>query len=57
MNLQNCMQAVSSHTLFDQEEAESIIATLAFLGEQSRFWQRTKLSLSWGKILSKFSIF
>jgi 8-oxo-dGTP pyrophosphatase MutT (NUDIX family) len=40
MNPQNCMQAVSSHTPFDQEEAESVTATLAFLGEQSRFWQR-----------------
>lgn len=40
MNLQNCMQSISSQTPFDQEEAESIIATLAFLGEQSRFWQR-----------------
>lgn len=40
MNLQNCMQAISSHTPFDQEEAESIIAMLAFLGEQSSFWQR-----------------
>jgi 8-oxo-dGTP pyrophosphatase MutT (NUDIX family) len=40
MNPQNCMQAISSHTPFDQEEAESIIATLAFLEGQSCFWQR-----------------
>ena len=40
MNQQNCIQALSSHTPFDQEEAESIAATLAFLTEQSRFWQR-----------------
>lgn len=37
---QNCAQAIASHTPFDLAEAESIAASLAFLREQSRFWQR-----------------
>jgi 8-oxo-dGTP pyrophosphatase MutT (NUDIX family) len=37
---QNCIQEIASHTPFGLAEAESIAATLAFLGEQSRYWQR-----------------
>lgn len=40
MTLQNCAQAIASHPPFDPAEAGSIAATLAFLGEQERFWQR-----------------
>jgi 8-oxo-dGTP pyrophosphatase MutT (NUDIX family) len=40
INPQNCAQEIASHTSFDPAEAESIAATLAFLGEQSRCWQR-----------------
>lgn len=37
---QNCIQEIASHTPLNPAEAESIAATLAFLGEQSRCWQR-----------------
>ena len=37
---QNCAQAIASHTSFDPTEAESITATLAFLEEHHRCWQR-----------------
>ena len=40
MTPQSCKQAIASHTAFDPAEAESITATLAFLAEQDRFWQR-----------------
>lgn len=37
---QSCAQAIASHTPIDPAEAESIIATLAFLKEHDRCWQR-----------------
>ncbi|MBW4482987.1 MAG: NUDIX hydrolase [Tildeniella torsiva UHER 1998/13D] len=37
---QNCAQAIASHTPIDPAEAESIVATLAFLDEHDRCWQR-----------------
>lgn len=37
---QICAQAIASHTPFDPAEAESIAASMAFLREQSRCWQR-----------------
>lgn len=37
---QSCAQAIASHTPFDPAEAKSIAATLAFLEEQDRCWQR-----------------
>jgi 8-oxo-dGTP pyrophosphatase MutT (NUDIX family) len=37
---QNCSQEIAAHTPFNPAEAESIAATLAFLGEQSHCWQR-----------------
>lgn len=40
MDLQNCLKTISSHIPFDSAEAESITATLAFLGEHDRCWQR-----------------
>jgi 8-oxo-dGTP pyrophosphatase MutT (NUDIX family) len=40
IDLHNCAQAIASHTPFAPAEAESIAATLAFLREQSRCWQR-----------------
>ncbi len=40
MNSQDCAQAIASHTPFNPAEAESIAATLAFLEEHDRFWQR-----------------
>ena len=36
----SCVQAIAGHSPFDPAEATSIAATLAFLEEQSRFWQR-----------------
>ncbi|WOD37136.1 NUDIX hydrolase [Nodosilinea sp. E11] len=40
MTPQTCIQAIASHTPFNPAEAESIAATLAFLEQQSRYWQR-----------------
>ncbi len=40
MNPQICAQAIASHTPFNQSEAESIAATLAFLADHPRCWQR-----------------
>jgi 8-oxo-dGTP pyrophosphatase MutT (NUDIX family) len=40
IDLQSCTQAIASHTPFGPAEAESIAATLAFLGEHDRCWQR-----------------
>ena len=40
LNPQNCTQEINSYIPFNPAEAESITATLAFLGEQSRCWQR-----------------
>ncbi len=40
MNVQFCLDAVLSHPPFDQEEAASKTATLAFLRTHDRFWQR-----------------
>ncbi|MBD1914264.1 MULTISPECIES: NUDIX hydrolase [Cyanophyceae] len=37
---QICAQAIASHTPFDPSEAQAIVATLAFLEEHDRFWQR-----------------
>jgi len=37
---QSCAQAIAGHSPFDPAEAASIAATLAFLEEQSRCWQR-----------------
>jgi len=41
---QDCTQEIASHTPFNLAESESIAATLAFLGEQSRCWQRDNYS-------------
>jgi 8-oxo-dGTP pyrophosphatase MutT (NUDIX family) len=40
MNRQNCIKTISAHTPFNEQEAGSITATLAFLDGQTRFWQR-----------------
>jgi 8-oxo-dGTP pyrophosphatase MutT (NUDIX family) len=40
IKLQSCAQAIASHAPFDPAEAASIAATLAFLEEHSRCWQR-----------------
>jgi 8-oxo-dGTP pyrophosphatase MutT (NUDIX family) len=40
MDLQNCIKTISAHTPFNEQEADSITATLIFLGGQPRFWQR-----------------
>ena len=40
MDSQSIAQAIASHTPFDPTEAESIAATLEFLAEHHRCWQR-----------------
>ncbi|MGG6242080.1 NUDIX hydrolase [Nodosilinea sp. AN01ver1] len=40
INPQICAQAIASHSPFDPAEAESIAATLAFLGKSDRCWPR-----------------
>lgn len=40
MNPQDCAQAITSHTPLDPAEADAIAATLVFLREHHRCWQR-----------------
>ena len=40
MDPQSCIQSIAAHTPFDPAEAESVAATLAFLDEHDRCWQR-----------------
>lgn len=40
INPQSCVQAILGHSPFDPAEAASIAATLTFLEEHSRCWQR-----------------